>query len=136
MQDLGGPPVVASVEGALSFGHDLAGADEVDVRLAESAGVCGCSETGSPSHIRARRNDRHLARGHVFDVHDAFDTAVMVDVGMGVDHRHYRLVADMLTEQVQALLGAFNPGHAVDDHQAIVTLDDGQVGDVVVADLV
>ena len=42
----------------------------------------------------------------------------------------------MLTKQVQALFRALNPGHAVDDHQAAVTLDDGQVGDVVVTRLI
>jgi hypothetical protein len=32
--------------------------------------------------------------------------------------------------------GCFDAGRAVDDHQAVVTFHDGQVGDVVVADLV
>ena len=36
-------------------------------------------------------------------VDHALDAAVVVDVGVGVDHRHDRLVADVLAEQVHAL---------------------------------
>lgn len=85
---------------------------------------------------RARCDDRHLPRGHVGRVDHALDPAVMVDVGVGVDHRDHRLVADMLPEQGHALLRRFDPAHAVDDDQAVFAFDDGQVRDVVVPGLV
>ena len=85
---------------------------------------------------RAGRDDRHLARGHVGDVDDALDAAVMVDVGVGVDHGRHRLVTDVLTEHLHALGGGLHPAHAVDDDQTVVALDDRQIADVVVAHLV
>ena len=57
----------------------------------------------------------------------------MVDVGVRIDHGHDRLVADVLADHGQALAGALHPGRAVDDHQAVVSLDDGARLDPVLA---
>jgi hypothetical protein len=84
---------------------------------------------------RARGDDRHLARADVGLVDDALHAAVVVDVGVGVDHRGDRLVAHVLADQRHALLCGLDACHAVDHHQALGRLDDGQVRDVVVADL-
>ncbi len=84
----------------------------------------------------ARGDDRDLARGHVLGAHHTLDAAVVVDVGVGVDHGRDGLVADMLADQAHGLARGLDRGHAVDDHQSGVALDDREVGDVVVAHLV
>ena len=76
---------------------------------------------------RARRDDWHLARGHIVGVNHAFHAAVVVDVRVRVDHRDDGLVGNMLTEQGHSLRRRFHPGRTVDDDQPAVALDDGQV---------
>ena len=83
-----------------------------------------------------RRDDLHLPRGHVLRVDDALDAAEVVDVGVGVDHGLDRLVADVLADDLHALPRRLDTGHRVDDDQTRLALDNGEVGDLGVADLV
>jgi hypothetical protein len=67
-------------------------------------------------------DDRSLARGDVVQRHHPFDPAVVVDVGVGVDHGGHRFVGDVLTEEVQALACRLDTAHRVDDDQPVVAL--------------
>jgi hypothetical protein len=84
----------------------------------------------------AWRDDRDLARSDLVGVDDALHAAVVVDVGVGVDDGGDRLVTHVLAEQGQPLGGGLDAAGAVDDDQPVLSVDDGQAGDVVVPDLV
>ena len=47
-------------------------------------------------HKSFRRQHRDLASGHVFLSDDALDAGVVIDVAVGVDHRHDWLFAPLL----------------------------------------
>ena len=107
-----------------SSGHRVAGDDVLaDGELVERS-------DGS------RRENGHLARPHILFRDHALHTAVVVDMGMGVDHPGDRFVADVLADQRHALASTFDPGHAVDHDEPVDALDNGELRDVVATHLV
>ncbi|MCY1185865.1 hypothetical protein D9M73_266810 [compost metagenome] len=60
----------------------------------------------------------------------------MVNVAVGVDHRHDGLFRAMLIVEIECRLGGFGGNQRVEDGDSLLTLDDGHVRQVVVADLV
>jgi hypothetical protein len=71
-----------------------------------------------------RRIDLDVARSHVGLVDHAPDTAVMVDVAVGVDHGLDRLLAPIRVVQVEPDLGRLRRDQRVDDGDPLVALDD------------
>ena len=62
-------------------------------------------------------------------------SAEVVGVGVGVDHRHDRSLAERVVGQLQAVACTSLDGEWVDDDPSGVALDEGDVGDVVAAGL-
>jgi hypothetical protein len=85
---------------------------------------------------RAGGNDRHATGPDVGLVDDALDAAIMVEVGVGVDHPRHRLLVDMLVEQSERLPRRGDRVARVDDDQPLGAVDDGDVATGGAADLV
>ena len=62
---------------------------------------------------------------------DAEHAAEVVEVAVGVDHRGDRPLAEVPIREFETRLGGGGVGERVDDHPALVPLDEGDVADVV-----
>ncbi|MNM79910.1 hypothetical protein D3C81_918580 [compost metagenome] len=82
------------------------------------------------------RDDAHLAGLDVRLVDHPAHAAEVVGVGVAVEHRDHRALAQVLIGQVERSPGRFRREQRVEDDPAAVALDEGDVGDVVAAHLV
>ncbi|MNR20384.1 hypothetical protein D3C85_1372200 [compost metagenome] len=78
----------------------------------------------------------HLAGFHIFFIDYAAHTTVVVNVTVGVNHRHDGLFRPMLIIEIECRLGGFGGNQRIEDGDPILTLDDGHVRQVVVANLI
>ena len=103
-----------------SSAHDIAQQDVFADRLGQEA---------------FRRDDPQTV-ADVLVRQDALDPAIVVHVAVGVDHCGHRLVAAMGAHQGQRRPGGFLRDQGIDDDIAGLALDEGDVGNVEVADLI
>ncbi|MNI50257.1 hypothetical protein D3C73_1049080 [compost metagenome] len=80
--------------------------------------------------------DLDLACLDILLVDHTTNTAVMVDVTVGVDHCDHGFLRPMLIVKVECGLGSFRRNQRVKDGDAFLALDDGHVRQVVVAHLI
>ena len=82
------------------------------------------------------RNDLDLASLHIVFADDAFDTAIVVGVTVGVDHRLHGFLGTVFVVKVEAGFGHFGCNQRVDNDQPIVRFDNGHVGEVETTNLI
>jgi hypothetical protein len=87
-------------------------------------------------HEANRRDDLDLAASHVLLVHHAAHAAEVVRVGVGIDHRNHRALAELFIDELQSRGRGLLGGQRVEDDPAGLALDEGDVGEVVSAHLV
>jgi hypothetical protein len=87
-------------------------------------------------HESLRRNDGDLARRHIGFVRHPFDTAIMVGVGMGIDHGDDRSPRPMLVVEVQSSSGGFGRKQRIDHDEPGVAFDQRHVRHIEPADLI
>jgi hypothetical protein len=79
---------------------------------------------------------RHASGVDVVLADDALDTAKVVDVGVGVDHRGYRPLAPMLPVEGERGSGGLLGDQRVDHDDAAVAFDEADVRQIMAAHLV